>query len=73
MSTNVNNDLQGSKDSFVSQRMDHPRDQHGKHILYERLICCLEEWVKSLEKELSSKQKIIETILNQQNARCHTQ
>ena len=70
--TNLNVEIQGLKDSF-SERMDPPQDQHSAHILYERLICCLEERVRNLEKELDSKQRIIETILNQQDVTCHTQ
>ena len=70
--TNLNEEIQGLKDSF-SERRDPPQDQHSAHILYERLICCLEERVRNLEKELDSKQRIIETILNQQDATCHTQ
>ena len=66
-------EMQGLKDSVDYQWMDPPRDQQDVHNLYERLIGCLEERVKTLEKELNSKQQIIETILKQQDARCHTQ
>ena len=65
-------EVQGPKDSF-SQRKDSPQDKHSVHILYEKLVSCLEEKVRTLEKELDSKQKIIETILSQQDARCHIQ
>ena len=69
---NLEAEVQQLKNSF-SERKGPPQDQHNGHILYERLICCLEERVKTLEKELNSKQKIIETILKQQDTRCHTQ
>ena len=69
---NLNIEVQQLKNSY-SERKDPHQDQHNSHILYERLICCLEERVRTLEKELDSKQKIIETIIKQQNTRCHTQ
>ena len=56
---NLNMEIQKLKNSF-SERTDPTQDQHNGHILYESLICCLVERVRTLEKELDSKQKIIE-------------
>ena len=61
---NLNVEVQELKNSFA-ERKHPPQDQHNCHILYERLICCLVERVRALEKELDSKQKILETILKQ--------
>ena len=65
-------EIQGLKHSFTVRR-DPSQDKQSAHILYERLICYLEERVRNLEKELDSKQRIIETILSQQDAEYHTQ
>ena len=69
---NLNTEVQQPKYSFPEKK-DPPQDQYSDHILYYKLNCCLEERVRTLEKELDSKQKIIEPILKQQNSRCHTQ